>query len=415
MSSAWQSHPGSSSDCAACACPRAIGSRIAGGHALPAVSSAGCPSTGCATAGCGDGAGTDEPPIGFVDYLEVTFGCPGPWSLARRGLGRHRWRRRGGGGAGTLRARADRRWPRSEDRQLGGSDREDRQRERGASDLRSTAWAGRWSTARPRARSRGASPWRGPTCSSSAPAPSARRRRARRPRRLDGARRRAAAAHRRQLPRPAAPERRPRARLRPALLPHDRRTLVRYLSRFTEWIPARYVVKSRVGGRLYPFPINLDTLEQFFGRTFTPEQARGVPRASASRSRRRRTPEQFVLAGSAGGCTRRFTAATPSSSGAREPRELDPAVCGRIPVRLDRDDRYVEQRASRRCPTSGYTALFGRMLDHPDLRAHRRRLLRRARADPAPRIATVYTGAIDRYFDYRFGAARVALAAVRVP
>jgi hypothetical protein len=36
---------------------------------------------------------TGEPSIGFVDYLEVTFGCAGLWSLARRGLGRRRWRR----------------------------------------------------------------------------------------------------------------------------------------------------------------------------------------------------------------------------------------------------------------------------------------------------------------------------------
>jgi UDP-galactopyranose mutase len=39
-----------------------------------------------------------------------------------------------------------------------------------------------------------------------------------------------------------------------------------YLSRFTSWIPAHYEVRSLVRGKLYPFPINLDTLEQFFGR-----------------------------------------------------------------------------------------------------------------------------------------------------
>src|SRR5439155_800561 len=52
--------------------------------------------------------------------------------------------------------------------------------------------------------------------------------------------------------------------------PHYFRTndagLLRYLSRFTEWIPASYIVKSCVGAQLYPFPINLTTLEQFFGR-----------------------------------------------------------------------------------------------------------------------------------------------------
>src|SRR6266542_192965 len=50
--------------------------------------------------------------------------------------------------------------------------------------------------------------------------------------------------------------------------PHYFRTndaaLLDYLSRFTDWIPAHYEVKSLLRGSLYPFPINLDTLERFF-------------------------------------------------------------------------------------------------------------------------------------------------------
>src|SRR5207302_1609868 len=52
--------------------------------------------------------------------------------------------------------------------------------------------------------------------------------------------------------------------------PHYFRTndnaLLEYLSGFTEWVPARYEVKSLVNGHLYPFPINLTTLEEFFDR-----------------------------------------------------------------------------------------------------------------------------------------------------
>src|SRR5207248_779055 len=59
--------------------------------------------------------------------------------------------------------------------------------------------------------------------------------------------------------------------------PHYFRTnddgLLRYLSRFTEWVPARYEVRSLVRGRLLPFPINLDTLEQFFGRPLDADSA----------------------------------------------------------------------------------------------------------------------------------------------
>ena len=50
--------------------------------------------------------------------------------------------------------------------------------------------------------------------------------------------------------------------------PHYFRTndehLLRYLSKFTDWIPGNYIVKSFINGALYPFPINLTTLEQFF-------------------------------------------------------------------------------------------------------------------------------------------------------
>ena len=53
--------------------------------------------------------------------------------------------------------------------------------------------------------------------------------------------------------------------------PHYFRTnssqLVDYLSAFTGWIDGNYIVKSLYKDQLYPFPINLDTLEQFFGKS----------------------------------------------------------------------------------------------------------------------------------------------------
>jgi hypothetical protein len=54
--------------------------------------------------------------------------------------------------------------------------------------------------------------------------------------------------------------------------------MVAYLSRFTEWIPARYVVKSRVRGRLYPFPINLDTDTTVGMRIVSHDREPGDPR-----------------------------------------------------------------------------------------------------------------------------------------
>src|SRR5262249_42712616 len=84
------------------------------------------------------------------------------------------------------------------------------------------------------------------------------------------------------------------------------------------------------------------------------------------------------------------------------PRDLEPQVCGRIPVRLNRDSRYVDHRFQV-MPRRGFTALFARMLQH-----HRIRVLldcdfRTVRRVITPRQATVYTGPVDEYFDYCLG------------
>jgi UDP-galactopyranose mutase len=86
----------------------------------------------------------------------------------------------------------------------------------------------------------------------------------------------------------------------------------------------------------------------------------------------------------------------------REPRELHPSVCGRIPVRLNRDHRYVDS-AFQAMPSLGYTALFAQMLDDPRITVRTGLDYFDVRREVRPRLATVYTGEIDRYFAYRFG------------
>jgi UDP-galactopyranose mutase len=84
------------------------------------------------------------------------------------------------------------------------------------------------------------------------------------------------------------------------------------------------------------------------------------------------------------------------------PRELDPQVCGRIPVRLDRDSRYVTHR-HQVMPARGFTALFARMLAHRKIRVLLDCPYRDVRRLVRPRMATVYAGPIDDYFGCRLG------------
>src|SRR5262249_50994742 len=68
-----------------------------------------------------------------------------------------------------------------------------------------------------------------------------------------------------------------------------------YLSRFTEWIPARYEVRSQVGGESYPFPINLTTLERFFGCKLDAEAAEQLLARLRVPIAEPRNSEEYVL------------------------------------------------------------------------------------------------------------------------
>ena len=179
--------------------------------------------------------------------------------------------------------------------------------------------------------------------------------------------------------------------------------LVEYLSRFTDWIPGNYRVRCRVGGVDYPFPINLTTLERFFGLELTPETARELLRSQAEPFDPPANSEELVLSRVGRRLYEAFYLGYTLKQWGRHPRELDPSVCGRIPVRFDRDDRYVDA-PFQKMPAKGYTALFRAMLDHPRIEVRLGADYRDLRREMAPRLATVYCGPLDEYFERRLGA-----------
>jgi UDP-galactopyranose mutase len=188
--------------------------------------------------------------------------------------------------------------------------------------------------------------------------------------------------------------------------PHYFRTndadLLRHLAQFTDWVPARYEVKSYVRGRLFPFPINLTTLEQFFGRELDAGSAEKLLAGLRVPAADPRNSEEFVLSRVGKDLYEAFYLNYTMKQWGLHPRELEPQVCGRIPVRLDRDARYVSQRFQV-MPRRGFTALFARMIRGRNIRTLLDCNFREVKGLVRPRHATVYTGPIDEYFDFRLG------------
>ena len=182
----------------------------------------------------------------------------------------------------------------------------------------------------------------------------------------------------------------------------DNTALFNYLSRFTAWIPGNYIVKSFTRGEYFPFPINLTTLEQFFGRPLSVHEATALLRSVQVSCASPRNSEEVVLSQVGRELYEAFYVGYTRKQWDRHPRELDPSVCGRIPVRLNRDERYVSQ-SIQMMPARGYTEMFAAMIRHPLIDVRLKTDFRELRRSLRPRHATVYCGPVDEYFDHRLG------------
>lgn len=186
--------------------------------------------------------------------------------------------------------------------------------------------------------------------------------------------------------------------------PHYFRTnniaLIKYLSAFTEWIDGNYIVKSKFKGELYPFPINLNTLEQFFRVELNEKKARQLLAKKAVLFENPANSEEFVLSRVGRELYESFYLNYTIKQWKKHPKELDASVCGRIPVRYNRDNRYVDH-TYQLMPKDGYTAMIKRMTDHPNIRVLLDTDYKDFPVDSSKIL--VYTGAIDEYFDFSLG------------
>jgi UDP-galactopyranose mutase len=177
--------------------------------------------------------------------------------------------------------------------------------------------------------------------------------------------------------------------------------IFRYLSRFTDWRPYEHRALAAVDGLLLPIPINLDTVNRLYGLQLTSEALEAWFAARAEPVAEVRTSEDVVVSRVGRELYEKFFRGYTRKQWGLDPSQLDRSVTARVPVRTNRDDRYFTDRFQA-MPAQGYTRMFERMLDHPGIKISLRTDCRDM-GGIRPRRGTVYTGAIDAFFDFQFG------------
>jgi UDP-galactopyranose mutase len=180
-----------------------------------------------------------------------------------------------------------------------------------------------------------------------------------------------------------------------------------HLSRFTEWRPYEHRVLAKVRSpatgedMLVPMPINLDTINRLYGLSLTEDDVEGWLAARAEPVAQIRTSEDVVVGKVGRELYELFFRGYTRKQWALDPSELDKSVTARVPTRENRDDRYFTDRFQA-MPRDGYTAMFRRMLDHPNITVRTGMDFREARRRFGFR-RLIWTGPVDEYFGFRFG------------
>jgi UDP-galactopyranose mutase len=178
----------------------------------------------------------------------------------------------------------------------------------------------------------------------------------------------------------------------------------RYLHRFTTFTNYRHRVLTIHKGQVYSMPINLGTTCAFFGRYLTPAQAQELLRrqTEGANPANARNLEEKAIALIGRPLYEAFIRGYTKKQWQTDPRNLPASIINRLPVRFNFDPYYFNDKYEG-LPTDGYTAVFRRMLDSPRIDVRLGVDFFDVRESLRPEQLIVYSGPIDRYFDYRLG------------
>jgi len=173
-----------------------------------------------------------------------------------------------------------------------------------------------------------------------------------------------------------------------------------YLSQFTEWRPYEHRVLAMVDGQLVPIPINLTTINRLYGLELDAAGAAAFLAARAQPTAKITSSRDVVVSQVGEELYRKFFEGYTRKQWGVDASQLDKAVTARVPTRTDADDRYFQDKFQ--CmPLHGYTRMFERMIDHPNITF----LPNTDHADvrDVPHEHLIYSGPIDEYFGFCFG------------
>ena len=188
----------------------------------------------------------------------------------------------------------------------------------------------------------------------------------------------------------------------PHIFNTDKKEIWDFVNSITEFRPYVHRVKAMCNGKVYSLPVNLHTINQLFGKSFTPAEAKAFLETLADRSiEEPKNFEEQALRFIGKELYYAFFYGYTKKQWGCEPTELPASILKRIPVRFNYDDNY-HNNIFTGIPVEGYTALIQKLVSHPDIDVTLNKKFNSS-IDTSEYDHVFYTGPIDAWFDFKYG------------
>jgi len=177
-----------------------------------------------------------------------------------------------------------------------------------------------------------------------------------------------------------------------------------YVNRFTSFTDYKHRVFGKYQGQVYSLPMNLGLINQFFGKSHTPDEARALiaEQAAEIATEDATNLEEKAISLIGRPLYEAFIKGYTAKQWQTDPTELSADIITRLPVRYTFDNRWFND-THEGLPVDGYTAWLERMADHPRITVRLETDFFDVADEFKGRVPIVYTGPVDEYFGHREG------------
>lgn len=175
----------------------------------------------------------------------------------------------------------------------------------------------------------------------------------------------------------------------------------KYINQFAEWMPFSNHVKAVTPKGVYSLPINLLTLNQFFGKRFSPNQAKlFVQKLGSKKIKKPKNFEDAVIKSLGHDLYKNFFEGYTKKQWGIDPTALPADIFKRLPLRFNYDDSYYSS-IYQAIPKLGYTVFLENILASANVKIHLQTPFEKTMISKYDHI--YFSGSLDKFFNYEFG------------